>query len=138
MQIGPSIQTSPTVTYQNNAVRASKGKNDQNGTAFVDFHAVSAKEMRATAFDLFKAGKVDIDQLLILQWGSEARISTDGSIHPQNDADDKPIDFIALVEKGVRAMEATGEARAPKSPYASWVGALEALRSLQGSVNRKV
>ena len=95
-----------------------------------DFTNMSRQEIADAGKELFQAGEITLDELFRFDHpDGKLGIDTNGNRIALN-PDDK-INFISETQQAITALEETGEATRPKSPYNMMLTLLDKLNSLQ-------
>lgn len=113
-------------------------KNDRNvqpGTH--DFANMTPNQMHDAAQDLYKSGKIDLTQLLMLQTAGVpiGRQGANGEFVPLSESEkasysSKPMDYVQAARDAIKFLEQAGLASDPKSGAEQWKGILAALQGI--------
>lgn len=114
-----------------------KTKNSEAATADIalaepaerslDFTQMTSKEMQAAATQMWKDGEIDLTQLLILQNAGIplGKVGDNGEFIPLSESEkdvfrQQPLNFLEILQNGVKSAEAWGGASNPQSGYSTW------------------
>lgn len=95
-----------------------------------DFTTMTRREIAETGKQLFKEGRITLDELFRFDHpDGKLKIDLAGN-HTELNPDDR-INFIAETQTAIRNLEETGHAWLPKSPYTMFQGLLAKLTAMQ-------
>lgn len=116
---------------------------DETSTGVVknyDFKSMTPKQMRGLADQLWRAGKIDITENLMLQrMGIPlGKVGSNGEFIPLSgvelaDYENKPINYFDVGGDAMEFLEQSGKAADPQFGYDRWKNILSVLDELQGT-----
>lgn len=111
---------------------------DSSSGAHRDFTHMTSNQMQGVADELWKAGKIDLTQLRVLQTAGVpiGKMGAKGELIRFSDSEkanftSRPLNYIQISEDRIDYLEKTGLASDPTSGYNMWKEILSTLQSLQ-------
>jgi hypothetical protein len=105
----------------------------------LDLSNMTPNQMQGIAKDLWKSGKIDLTQLLMLQTAGMplGRVGPQGEFIHLTEAEresfgSQPVNYPQIVQNALDYLEQSGRAADPTSGYKSWQGIQSALEQLSG------
>lgn len=108
-----------------------------SATTTHDYTNMTPNQMRDVAQELYKSGKVDLTQLLMLQTAGVpiGKQGANGEFIPLSESEkasysSKPMNYVQVSKDAIQFLEQTGHASDPKSGAEQWKGILATLQGM--------
>ena len=105
----------------------------------LDLTNMTPNQMQGVAKDLWKSGKIDLTQLLMLQTAGMplGKVGPQGEFVHLTDAErqafgSQPVNYFEITQGAMDYLQQSGRANDPTSGYESWQGIQSALEQLSG------